>query len=111
METDDLNRYFQKKIRDAKLEYPLPEEINLQKYYDAGVLPKYELEDGEYYLGLCRNAKCSKWNSARNCFTYMRSKFGTTFPEDINHISDDDKFDLFVPFQKANEIKEEDKVE
>jgi hypothetical protein len=69
----------------------------------CGGIPKEELVAGETYIGDCRNASEAVWNGER--FTYMRTKFGTTYPEDINHFQDDDGFDLFVPIK----LKENDK--
>ncbi len=67
----------------------------------CGGIPKEELIVGETYIGDCRNASEAVWNGKR--FTYMRTKFGYTYPEDINHFQDDDGFDLFVPIRLKNE--------
>ena len=32
-------------------------------------------------------------------FEYMRTKFGSTFPETINHFQNDDGYDVFVPIK------------
>lgn len=69
----------------------------LQEAYGAGMVPRSELKDGVYYYGNCRNARVAMWSALKNQFTYMRSKFGHTFPEDIKHPVDDDGYDLFVP--------------
>jgi len=63
----------------------------------CGGIPKEELIVGETYIGDCRNASEAVWNGER--FTYMRTKFGYTYPEDINHFQDDDGYDLFVPIR------------
>jgi hypothetical protein len=63
----------------------------------CGGIPKEQLIDGETYIGNCRNASEAVWNGKR--FTYMRTKFGTTYPEDINHFQDDDGYDVFVPIK------------
>jgi hypothetical protein len=60
----------------------------------CGGIPKEELIVGKTYIGDCRNAGEAVWNGER--FTYMRTKFGTTYPEDINHFQDDDGYDVFV---------------
>lgn len=65
---------------------------------------KKDLEIDSFYYGHCRNAILAKWNGKK--FTYIRSKFGNEFPEDINHFEDDDGFDLFLPFFKLNEKHE-----
>ena len=67
----------------------------------CGGIPKEELIVGETYIGDCRNASEAVWNGER--FTYMRVKFGYTYPEDINHFQDDDGYDLFVPIRLKNE--------
>ena len=69
---------------------------------DCGAIPKSNLIDGKEYEGKCRNASKAIWHADRNVFVYMRNKFGSIFPEDINHFEDDDGYDLFVPL---NEIK------
>lgn len=63
----------------------------------CGGIPKDKLIEGETYIGDCRNAREAVWNG--NNFTYMRTKFGCTYPEDINHFQDDDGYDLFVPIK------------
>lgn len=67
----------------------------------CGGIPKEELIVGETYIGDCRNASEAVWNG--ETFTYMRTKFGTTYPEDINHFQDDDGYDVFVPIKLKNE--------
>ena len=62
---------------------------------------KEDLEIGECYYGKCRNASIAIWDG--KVFTYMRTKFGSTFPETINHFEDDDGFDLFAPYFKLDE--------
>lgn len=65
-------------------------------------LPKAELEHGEYYEGVCRNAGVARWNNIIQAFVYRRYKFGTSFIEDIRHPEDDDGYDLFYPFKKTD---------
>ena len=36
-------------------------------------------------------------NASRQCFVYLRYKFGDYFTEEINHPEDDNGFDLFYP--------------
>lgn len=66
----------------------------------AGMIPKAQLEDGVAYTGTCRNASTATWHAEKNCFTYQRSKFGSTFDEDIEHPEDDKGYDIFVPTGK-----------
>lgn len=56
-----------------------------------------ELIDRAYYSGWCRNTSVAQWHAHRGRFIYLRTKFGSTFAEEINHPEDDDGFDLFVP--------------
>lgn len=64
----------------------------------CGGIPKEELVIGKTYIGYCRNASEAIWDGEK--FTYMRTKFGYTYPEDINHFQDDDGHDLFVPIRE-----------
>lgn len=91
-------------INDVKDIPHLPKPIEDYQYeilFKNGVLKKEELKDGKYYLGKCRNANVAKWDEQGKCFWYMRNKFGCTFPEKINHLQDDDGFDLFVPLKEV----------
>jgi hypothetical protein len=91
------------KINDVEDIPHLPKpltDFHYDKLYDAGVLRKEELEDGAKYIGKCRNAGEAVWHKDKNCFTYLRHKMGGAFDEDINHLADDDGFDLFVPIKK-----------
>lgn len=73
------------------------EDIIIPNIIRCGGIPKEQLIDGETYIGDCRNASEAVWNG--KTFTYMRTKFGTTYPEDINHFQDDDGYDVFVPIK------------
>jgi len=73
----------------------------------AGMLPKSDLKIGKYYFGTCRNASVAQWDGIS--FTYIRKKWGATFPEKINHPENDDGFDLFYPVSEC-EPKEEEKI-
>jgi hypothetical protein len=86
-------------LKHFKLSNPIkPEE--LEDAYTNGMIRKSDLKDGKYYLGHCRNSSIAVWHKDKNCFTYQRSKFGHTFPEDINHPEDDNGFDLFTPYEE-----------
>ena len=76
------------------------QDIIIPNIIRCGGIPKDELIVGETYIGDCRNASEAVWNGER--FTYMRTKFGTTYPEDINHFQDDDGYDVFVPIKLKN---------
>lgn len=80
---------------------------HLAKLIAAGMIEKKNLEPGKYYYGTCRNASVSKWNGI--VFTYIRHKFGSSFPEDINHPEDDNGYDLFYPVSEC-EPEEGEKI-
>ena len=73
------------------------EEIIIPNIIRCGGIPKEGLVVGKTYIGSCRNASEAIWDGEK--FTYMRTKFGYTYPEDINHFQDDDGYDLFVPIK------------
>ena len=68
-----------------------------------GLIPKYELVHGQWYSGACRNASQAVWNSASQKFFYRRTKFGSTFWDEIEHPEDDRGYDLFFPTIAINE--------
>lgn len=86
-----------------------PEE--LEKAYADGMIRKSDLKDRAYYRGTCRNASYAQWFSEYNVFVYMRSKFGSIFPESIFHPEDDDLYDLFIPVGEEPEVDPRWKVE
>ena len=51
----------------------------------------------------CRNASEAVWDGEK--FTYLRTKFGTTYTEFINHFEDDDGYDVFVPIRIKDTFK------
>lgn len=63
----------------------------------AGAISKKDLVIGKKYKGYCRNASEAIWLGDK--FEYIRTKFGDTFTEKINHFEDDNGFDLFVPYE------------
>ena len=62
--------------------------------------------DGEYYRGDCRNSEYAVWIKRIDKFVYIREKFGSKFPETINHPEDDDGYDLFLPFSLIKSWKD-----
>lgn len=72
------------------------------KMIELGAIPKDKLIVGHTYLGECRNATKAIWKE-NGKFEYMRTKFGYTYPEEINHFQDDDGYDLFVPIKDITE--------
>ena len=93
-----LNYWKERKpFRDEDDIPPIP--IVLPK--DYGGIPKDKLIVDKTYIGGCRNATEAVWDGEK--FTYMRTKFGSTYPETINHFQDDDGYDLFVPLKIKDE--------
>ena len=75
-------------------------EVIIPNLIRCGAIPKKDLIVGKTYIGHCRNASEAVWNGTR--FTYQRYKFGSTFPEDINHFEDDNGSDLFIPIKEKS---------
>lgn len=80
----------------GRLPKPIPKGL-YNELFKKGIIPKNELIIGKYYMGKCRNTSVAKWNG--NEFFYMRSKFGYWFIDKINHIEDDNRYDLFIPIK------------
>jgi len=98
------NDQFYQKLWDAGLDINLPKDFDANDYYNAGVIKKDDLINGAYYQGNCRNSNVAMWNAKDNCFVYMRTKFTNVYKDKINHIADDNGFDLFMPFQKIDNV-------
>ena len=104
-----LNHWKERKpFRDEDDIPPIPivlpkdyEEIIVPNIIRCGGIPKDKLIVGKTYIGDCRNAREAVWDGGK--FTYMRTKFGSTYPETINHFQDDDGYDLFVPLKIKDE--------
>lgn len=104
-----LNHWKERKpFRDEGDIPPIPivlpkdyEEIIVPNIIRCGGIPKDKLIVGKTYIGDCRNATEAVWDGEK--FTYMRTKFGSTYPETINHFQDDDGYDLFVPLKIKDE--------
>lgn len=104
-----LNHWKERKpFRDEDDIPPIPivlpkdyEEIIVPNIIRCGGIPKDKLIVGKTYIGDCRNAREAVWDGEK--FTYMRTKFGSTYPETINHFQDDDGYDLFVPLKIKDE--------
>ena len=72
------------------------EEIFIQDtLINNGAIPLHNLEVGKTYVGFFRNASEAIWQGEK--FVYQRYKWGTTYPEEINHFQNDDGYDVFVP--------------
>lgn len=62
---------------------------------DIYFIQKSDLVDGQTYEGRCRNSSRAIWRKEKNCFEYVRNKFGFTFIEEINAPEDFKGFDVF----------------
>lgn len=71
------------------------EELMLDK-----MISKADLIDGQYYHGVCRNSYIAVWDKRKNCFFYMRSKFGGWLLEKISHPDDEEYWDVFIPLKE-----------
>ena len=74
------------------------ENIVIPNFIRCGAIPKSKLIVGKKYFGSCRNASEAVWLG--NEFEYIRTKFGYSYKEKINHFEDDDGYDLFVPIKE-----------
>ena len=72
------------------------------KLIELGAIPKDKLIDGKTYIGDTRNTKEAKWDAKKNTFIYMRSKWGNTFEDEVNHFEDDNHYALFVPIKQLD---------
>ena len=85
--------------------------VLLQQAWDAGMIRKADLKNGQYYLGRCRNANVARWDTENNCFWHIRHKFGNAFVEGINHPEDARGYDVFTPFETVDPTDEEKVIE
>ena len=77
------------------------EELVQNTLIKHGAIPIHEMEVGKTYIGTCRNASEAVWQGDH--FIYQRYKWGSTFPEKINHFQNDDGYDVFVPIKLKEE--------
>ena len=99
-----VDKFNEDNLYYIKLPKPIPGDL-YKELYRKGIIPKKDLKKGRYYFGDCRNASVALWNGY--VFVYMRNKFGYKFPEEINHLEDDDGYDLFVPLKEINPTEEQ----
>ena len=90
-----------------------PEELDAA--YIKGMLRKEQLRDGQYYWGICRNARVARWSAKHQLFFHQRKK-GGWYVESIPHPVDEkttvmfDKvvgFDVFVPWAEVEALEVE----
>lgn len=88
-----------------KLPIPIPGDV-YKELYRKGIIPKKDLIKGKYYYGKCRNAKVALWNGYE--FVYMRDFWGRGFfSEEINHLEDDNGFDVFIPLKEIEPTEQQ----
>lgn len=83
----------------------LPNPINdfyVKRLIELGAIPKYKLEDGQWYYGNFRNSIFGKWDEKNQEFKHIRYKFGNRW-DSCNHFEDDNGYALFVPLRKVND--------
>jgi hypothetical protein len=89
----------------GRLPIPIPGDA-YKELYRKGIIPKKNLVKGKYYYGKCRNAKVALWNGYE--FVYMRDFWGRSFfPEEINHLEDDNGLDVFIPLKEVVPTEEQ----
>lgn len=91
-----MNNITKENVDHINLPKPISEDL-YEDLFSRGVLRKEQLIMGKSYYGSCRNANIAKWDGSK--FIYNRTKFGSTYEESINHLSDDDGYDLFIPIE------------
>ncbi len=65
---------------------------------DLGMIPKSNLRDGCYYLGICRGAPVARWNAGLEKFQFLKESMKwVKLASPIPHPEDDDGFDFFIP--------------
>lgn len=79
-----------------KLKSPITKE-NMELAYSLGLIKKSNLKHEQWYYGSCRNSSTAKWNSQKNIFEYVRTKFGQSYWDQIEHPEDDTGYDIFIP--------------
>lgn len=92
-----------------KLPKPIPYAF-YNELFNKGIIRKKDLKKNHYYYGDCRNTNVALWNGFE--FIYVRYKFGEYFNETINHLEDDNGYDLFIPLHilDIKDVKDEDRI-
>lgn len=68
--------------------------IKFEKTVLNKIIPREKLEDGVTYLalegteGLCRNVDKARWDGKEQVFWYVRTKFGYTYEDRMDHFAD-----------------------
>ena len=77
-------------------------DLDVDKKY-VKPIPKNELVIDKEYFGNCRNSDKAIWKGDH--FEYQRYKFGNYYIDKIKHYEDDDGYDVFVPVEVVDEVK------
>lgn len=91
-------------IFNIKLPKPIPFDL-FNELYNKGIIAKKDLEKNKYYFGKCRQTNVALWNGFE--FVYIRTKFNEKFIDTINHIEDDNGYDLFIPLKLTTPTEEQ----
>jgi len=103
----EIEQFDEKTIYSIKLPKPIPYAI-YNELYKKGIIAKKDLRKNTYYRGKCRNASVALWNGFE--FIYVRTKFGSSFNEDIKHPEDDNEYDLFIPLRIEENPTDEQRI-
>lgn len=65
------------------------------------MIPKKDMKDGMYYLGICRNTYIAKWDAKNEGFVHITYAFQYHMDR-INHFEDvkEIRLDGFIPVQE-----------
>ena len=66
-------------------------------YYEQVMIQKRFLIHGNYYAGKCRNAAIARWNAPTETFWHWRTKFASTYQEEIGYWDPEGRWDEFIP--------------
>jgi hypothetical protein len=102
---DEIKENAQKNRERLKEEYE-EEKLHEKKLLEEAI-PKEELVDGAYYLGVrFRNHGLAQWDEKLGVFLTINYQF-EPFLERIEHFADqiDKHFDGFIPFEKIDKNK------
>ena len=103
-EEEHYQEFLQDILEDFPTQHPLEffsfsimaDEIEFTRAYSLGMIRKEDLMVGQYYKGNCRNASVARWNGSK--FEYMRYKWGSYYKDSLCYPTDEDHFDVFIPY-------------
>jgi len=102
-----IEKFDENTIYQIKLPKPIPFGM-YNELYNKGIIRKKDLVKNQYYHGKCRNATVALWNGFE--FVHMRYKFGAFLRDEVNHLEDDNGFDLFVPLRIEENPTDEQRI-